>query len=348
MNIVLSLDYEVFFGRRTGSVERSLIAPTQALLALAARYRVPLVFFVDVLYLQALQRAALSHAGPREDLARIQRQLADCVDGGHELQLHLHPHWVDARWSDNGWQMDLRRYRLHDFARDQIHGLVQTGVETLRCYTDRISAFRAGGWCLQPFEALHDALLAAGIGIDSTVFAGGHQHGAGHDFDFRRAPRLSRWRFDRDPLVPTAHGRFLEVPIASHAVGPGFYWRLALARQMKQAHHRPLGDGSAMALGRQDLARKLLWPSTSVVSIDGLKADFLEAAYRRYRALGHADFVVIGHPKAMTPHSLQRLDDFLARHVDDTYGGLNAYAGTGPAGRMDHSAPAPSPLGAVA
>ncbi|MBT9488959.1 MAG: hypothetical protein IV093_15760 [Rubrivivax sp.] len=348
MNIVLSLDYEVYFGRRTGSVERSLIAPTQALLALAARYRVPLVFFVDVLYLQALQDAARAHAGPRKDLARIQRQLAACVHGGHELQLHLHPHWVDARWSDDGWQMDMRRYRLHDFARDQIHGLVQTGVDTLRCFTGRVSAFRAGGWCLQPFEALHDALLAAGIAIDSTVFAGGYQHGAGHDFDFRRAPPLSRWRFDRDPLVPAAQGRFLEVPIASHLVGPGFYWRLALARRLKQAHHRPLGDGSAMALGRQDLARKLLWPSTSVVSIDGLKADFLEAAYRRYRALGHADFVVIGHPKAVTPHSLQRLDDFLARHVDENFCGLNACVDGHSAVQVDRCRPAAGPLRWVA
>ncbi len=347
MNIVLSLDYEIYFGRHTGSVERSLMAPTRALLALAARYRVPLVFFVDVLYLQALQRAALTQAGPREDLARIQRQLADCVAGGHELQLHLHPHWVDARWSDSGWQMDLRRYRLHDFAPDQIQGLVQRGVETLRCYTDRVSAFRAGGWCLQPFDALHDALLAAGITVDSTVFAGGYQHGAGHDFDFRRAPRLSRWRFDHDPLVPAAHGRFLEIPIASHRVGPAFYWRLAWARRLKQAHHRPLGDGSAMALGRQDLARKLLWPSTSVVSIDGLKADFLEAAYRRYRALGHTDFVVIGHPKAVTPHSLQRLDDFLARHVDEAFCGLHACVEGSPAGWTGPGHPAAGPLGWV-
>ena len=51
MNIVVSLDYEIYFGRRSGSVERSLIEPTNALCDIALRNGIVLVFFVDIGYL---------------------------------------------------------------------------------------------------------------------------------------------------------------------------------------------------------------------------------------------------------------------------------------------------------
>jgi hypothetical protein len=64
------------------------------------------------------------------------------------------------------------------------------------------------------------------------------------------------------------------------------------------------------------LARKMLWPSTSVVSVDGYKASFLAQAAEEHRRRGHEDFVVIGHPKAITPYSLGKLDQFLD-HAED-------------------------------
>ena len=44
--------------------------------------------------------------------------------------------------------------------------------------------------------------------------------------------------------------------------------------------------------------------------------DFLEAAFERYARLGRSDFVVIGHPKALTRHSIVRLEKFLASRRD--------------------------------
>jgi len=55
MNIVLSTDYEVFFGHSTGTVEKTLLEPSQALCDVAARHGVPLVFFVDIGFLLRLR-----------------------------------------------------------------------------------------------------------------------------------------------------------------------------------------------------------------------------------------------------------------------------------------------------
>ena len=58
----------------------------------------------------------------------------------------------------------------------------------------------------------------------------------------------------------------------------------------------------------------MLWPSCSVVSIDGFKASFLERAFQKYKknTRGDGNFVMIGHPKAFTAYSLQKLQDFIS------------------------------------
>jgi hypothetical protein len=329
VNIVISLDYEVFFGARTGSVERTLIEPSAALAAIARHHGVPLVFFVDVLFVLRLRELGRRQPALMVEHDRIVRQLETLARSGHELQLHLHPHWLDSHWDGQRWHLDLAHYRLHDLDDTTLAHTVHAGAVALREITGggAVSAFRAGGWCLQPFERLRGPLLQAGIGIDSTVYAGGWQAGPGPSFDFRQAPRASRWNFDTDPLVPVPGGPFLEVPIASHALSPLFFWKLALLRKLGGARHRPLGDGEAIAPSRGTLWRKLLWPSVSVVSIDGLKASELESAWQRHRQQGSSDFVVIGHPKALTADSLRRFEAFLQRHREAHYTGLDGYRG---------------------
>lgn len=315
MNLLISLDYELFFGRRTGSVEHCLIAPCDALCKAVAPYGGKLSFFVDVGFVLRLKSEANKSDLLSREYDLLCRHLERLVQLGHELQLHIHPHWEDSHWVDDSWKMDVRRYRLHDFADEEISTIVGNYRNALAqfCPTNSICAYRAGGWVVQPFDKLAPALASNGIEIDSTVFSGGQSESDTHVFDFRNAPKKSTWRFDTDPLVPSTHGRFLEVPIASHAVGPAFYWKLAFFKKLPRTADQQFGDGSAIALGRSDLLKKLTQRTWSVVSIDGRKVDFLDQAFARYQKLGLLDFVVIGHPKALTPHSIAGLEKFLAK-----------------------------------
>lgn len=318
MNFLISLDYELFFGRRTGSVEHCLVEPSEALCKAVHPYGGKLSFFVDVGFLLRLA----AEAGKSDLLSReynqLCRHLERLVQLGHELQLHIHPHWEDSYWADGSWQVDVRRYRLHDFAEAEIASIVSRYCKALAafCPAESICAFRAGGWVLQPFSKLAGALAANGIEIDSTVFENGRSESDTHLFDFRSAPQQSLWRFNDDPLVAVEQGRFLELPIAAHPVSPAFFWKLAFFKKLALSADRSFGDGAAIPLGRNDLLKKLLARTWSVVSIDGRKVDFLEAAFERYAQLGRKDFVVIGHPKALTRHSIARLEQFLASRRD--------------------------------
>lgn len=312
MRTLLTLDYEVFFGRHTGTVARTLLEPTEALLRVAERRGAKLVFFVDAGFILRLRAEMHKAERLRAEHDAVCRQLERLAGAGHEIQLHIHPHWEDARW-DDGWQLEGTRYALHAFDSIAIADIVGRYAAVLRELAGPEAAFvyRAGGWVIQPFARLRDALLAAGVSIDSTVYADGRSQEGIQPYDFRGAPAKSRWRFDTDPLVEVPGGPFLEVPIASRRVGPLFYWRFAFLKKLGTAQHRAFGDGQAIAMSRSDLSRKLLRPSASVVSMDGYKASFLSAAASDYRARGLEDFVVIGHPKALTPYSLVQLDDYL-------------------------------------
>ena len=180
---------------------------------------------------------------------------------------------------------------------------------------------------IQPFAQIREQLRKVGICIDSTIFAGGTSDSDTHQFDFTDCPSESHWYFENDPLVAAPKGSFLEVPIASIKLPPTLYWRLALTKKLGGAIHRSFGDGSAMSLSPGDMFSKLSRWTTSVVSLDGYKASFLERAFAQYRNCDKTDFVIIGHPKALTPYSLQKLDHFLSAHRTENFVGYSMYRG---------------------
>jgi hypothetical protein len=321
VNVFVSLDYEIFFGSKSGSIEKTLIEPTAATAEVVRTHGARLSLFVDAGFLVRLAEYSRQSAQVDRQYAAVRRQLETLLNEGHEVQLHIHPHWEDSYWTDDGWLIDTTRYRLHDFDREAMRSILRRYYDALSQVSDQrgIVAFRAGGWVMQPFQEIGDALYELGIRIDSTVFQGGRADSKTHWFDFTDAPRLSRWRFESDPLVPREGGRFLELPIASFQSDPLFFWRMALLRAVAGSKHKPWGDGRAVPSGRKDLVRKLRATSASVVSIDGYRASCLAGAHSDYQNKGGTDFVIIGHPKLLTKYSLRLFGEFLAQHRDEQF-----------------------------
>lgn len=61
MNIFFTFDYELFLGNLSGSPERCVIRPTEALMRIAATHGVRFVFFVDSGYLARLAADRVRH-----------------------------------------------------------------------------------------------------------------------------------------------------------------------------------------------------------------------------------------------------------------------------------------------
>jgi hypothetical protein len=317
MQVFLTFDYELYFGARTGSLQKCILEPTQLLLDIAKRQNIRLCMFVDVGYLLRLEQEAKKHPSLQQDVIGLRSQLDKMVGEGHDLQLHIHPHWEDSHFDGQAWQCDVSRYKLSDFDDQAIHRLFSTYKERLEKITGdgKVFAFRAGGWCIQPFTRLMEAMRANGIKLDSSVFPGGYFQSEHYDYDFRQAPQSSIWKFDSDPVIPDPEGQFTELPISSIRQSPLFYWRLFILGRLAPHFHKPLGDGEPIPAPGQRL-KILTRYTTQTVSADGFNAHSLQRALNQQSAKSSKHLVVIGHPKALSRYSIRKLEEFIRQNKE--------------------------------
>ena len=213
--ILITLDYELFFGK-SGTIEKSIIEPTEKLLSILDRFNIKASFFVDSGYILKLKEYMQNFEMLKKDYDLISRQIQKLSKEGHDIQLHIHPHWEDSIYNGKEWVFDTSRYKLSDFTEIAIDGIVRRYSQILEELTNqKPTVFRAGGWCIQPFEKLADSLYNYGIRIDSSIYPNGKNKTAKKSFDFSGSPDKNNWMFSTNPLIEDKNGRFLEIPISS-------------------------------------------------------------------------------------------------------------------------------------
>ncbi len=311
MNILLTFDYELFFGSEPGTVHKCMLEPTNDLLKMAEKYNVRYTFFVDVGYLMASARYnALS-----EERSLVVRQIREMIEKGHDVQLHIHPHWEKASW-DGRWSMNTEdAYKLSDFSKEESDEIVRkykTGIDEI--IGRKTFVYRAGGWCIQPFNQLKDVFVELGITHDSTVVAGDFLETREYAVDFRDAPLKSVYRFEDDVCLEDVQGRFTEVQITPLRYSPLFYWRLYILGRLKPHRHKMLGDGIFLSQGGRK-KRTLSAFTTTHVSTDGYFACKLQAGLQKAENMGWREMVTIGHPKSNTLFSLEKLEEFISENA---------------------------------
>lgn len=320
MKLIISLDYEIFFGVQTGSVEQCLIEPTRELLKIVDKYNVLLSLFVDAGFLYKLNIERKKHAVLEKDFQAICEQLQLLKKQGHDIQLHIHPHWEDSYFDGEQWNIVSTRYRLHDYSyeeKDDIVSKYRNVLTDIIGDNDSIFAYRAGGWCIQPFAEISNCLRENGIWLDSTVFSAGLCQESGREFDFRNSPDKELWYFEENPLIEKSDGYFLEVPISSYDISPSFFWLMAFYKFFGGGNHKVFSDGVPLKANKQYYLNKLKSHSYSVASIDGYKASLLGKIYLQQKMKNKSFLNIMGHPKSLTAYSLNELNCFLCRHEND-------------------------------
>jgi len=220
--IILSFDYELFFGDKSGTVQKTLIEPTNALLDSMDKAGLKGTFFVDVMMLKYLKQEGVERTD--SDYKLIVDQLHDLLKRGHRLELHLHPHWVDAKYLGQGlWDFsDFRHYMLSSFSIEEIENMFLEGYETLTKIAHQIDAsykivaFRAGGWAIQPFDIFISSFRKCGIVVDSSTCFGMFSKRPNRGFDFRDVPAKEKYNFSNDIRVENSNGPFVEIPISTY------------------------------------------------------------------------------------------------------------------------------------
>lgn len=220
--IIISYDYELFFGDKSGTVEKTLIEPTDYILDSFRNTRLKANFFIDYLMIKKLKE--IDDVYTRRDVESIEKQIQQMVKDGHRVELHIHSHWVNAKYLGEGlWDYsDFSHYSLSSFSENQIVEMFIEGCDILENIVQKVSpdykivAFRAGGWAIQPFYLFRKAFEETGIRIDSSSAAGIYSDNSYSTFDFRNAPHKTVYKFTNDVCKEETDGRFIEVSITSY------------------------------------------------------------------------------------------------------------------------------------
>lgn len=324
LKLLLTFDHELPLGGVCTSYQRALFDPTGRLLHLAAKLDVPVVLFTDILgALRFREWDVRSFYEPYEE------QLRQCISAQHDVQLHLHPHWLTSSF-EKGSFVPSADYRLADFADHKAYSIdhiVQTSVDLLSSICRRAdphytcTAFRAGGFNMEKAtKQIIASLLAHGIRFDSSIAKGFYFRSALSEVNYFHMPSPPNWKIGSDGDIRKEADRgIMEVPIASIPKTP--FEMPTRFKLKKLAHRAPENHGPMIHEKRSAglLSRLKMQASARMLTFDNytLSADYLmkilDHNVKKYRQYDTIILSAIAHPKTMGSYSFSLMEAFVNR-----------------------------------
>ena len=145
MQIILTLDYELFMGSSTGTVDKCLVEPMRRLCQAIEPAQGRFTIFVDACYLLKLQEYSSVYNRAASDLNMITSHLRQLSDAGHDLQLHIHPHWWFSTFDGMRWNVNSSYYKMSDVPDDTLLEMFRAAKALLDHLTpEEADQFRRG------------------------------------------------------------------------------------------------------------------------------------------------------------------------------------------------------------
>jgi len=237
--ILYSADYELFLGGNYCDENEVLINPTNDLLEMCDRLKLPLTLFADIFsILRYKEHNIFSFPNAAE------KQLKDAIRRGHDVQSHVHPHWKYTRIEGNRYTVNTDYFLLGNLdtdtealyvkildylmtSRKYLHDLLRQVNTNYHCV-----AFRSGGYGLQPnASTVIKALTDAGFIIDSSIVPDLVIRNTINEIDFSLVPNLANYYLHDGISNPSMKDEgIFEIPIASctFSVGENFLAQISI------------------------------------------------------------------------------------------------------------------------
>lgn len=303
----------MYLGADSGTIERCMIEPTDKILEIFKKYDAKGLFFVDATFLTVLKKDYF------EGYVKIKEQILDILKSGSDIGLHIHPHWIDSYMIDkNRWSFkSYENFRIHNLPKEKISTIIKDSfneLDTICKEFDKdynIDSFRAGGWCIQPFNLIKDDLKSIGIKYDFSVLPGIKKDNLPkHYYDYKQAPQKDFWKFENDVLKEDDKGSFIEVPTT--IVKMNIFDLLKLKKSIKGL--KTIGDGKGADDSSSSFVGKMkkLTPFIKYT----LSSDYmtLEIFEKNINNLNNKFLVYVAHPKNFSDESFEILSFICNRY----------------------------------
>ena len=233
IHLALTHDWELR-GDGSGDIEQIQFAPLRQLMKIYAKFGARATILPDVMQQLAFRRLERVHSDLKPLADSWDEHVRTAFRQGHDIQLHLHPQWLNARYENGRWQMDgdwsiLKYDREVAYAtladtKKYLEDLLQPVDATYRCL-----AFRAGALAAAPSDHLFESIVELGIELDVSVSGGVFVNNQTLQLDYRNCEEsfLPFYPVMKDARrVSTQHEPIVCVPL-NHFYGS----RRAVTRQ---------------------------------------------------------------------------------------------------------------------
>lgn len=221
VKLIFTLDYELP-GNGTGDPYKLMVEPTGRLIDLMDKYGAKLTIMAEVAEIMQFKSYFEQTGEDKYSYLLIKEQLQNAVLRGHDVQLHVHSTYVNAKY-DNGWCLDYSEYNIAELPFERSYVIIRDCKNFLDNLIREVKpsysckAYRSVGWTMMPTTNLYNALVKNGIAIDTSVYKWGINHSFKAKYDYSsaysnvrpyRASNLDINDFD-------GNGKLIEFPIYS-------------------------------------------------------------------------------------------------------------------------------------
>lgn len=312
-NILLTFDYELFLGERSGDINSCLIQPTKLLQNIYDEFGVSkAIYFVDTTYLACLKKH-LDDPAIAKDFEKVQKNISFLLESGHYVFPHIHPHWLDAKRVGEDWILtDLTKYCFKNCSTEERDEIWSSSIDILTEFGvtkhHPIDTFRAGGWSIQPFADFKPYFDKYGIKYDFTVMPETYSWTNAQQYDFTEVQ--TKLPFGFDSVITDDNGStYQEFPICTRPKNAVTLSERIFMKYLWKTGNRSIGQGSGVIPNKIEYQPKQAAKPVEMISIELLHKLNLKHYKDHLESNNYMQF--ISHPKMLTKHNLKIFRKFM-------------------------------------
>lgn len=323
LKLFLTFDHELPLGELKTSFDASLFEPTRAVLDLADELGVKVTLFTDILCAERFKDWDYNNF-----YSPYTQQLQDALKRGHDVQLHIHPHWLTSKY-ENSTIIPSLDFGLSDFTEklqfNGIGGIIKQSIDELNqiCIEAtpdyKCVAYRAGGYNIWPSTSeILRKLHSQGILFDSSIAPGYYFKSTISEVDFRNLPSKPNWILNPDNYHNSSNENgIMEIPIATIPKTP---FELPTRFKLKKyAYRAPITHGSMIHSDPSNDRKaklKMLF-SWRMLTFDNYTLSLkyllriIDYNVKKHKTADTLMLSIISHPKSMGDYSFELMKGFI-------------------------------------
>ena len=176
IHLALTHDWELR-GDGSGDIEQIQFAPRRTLLEIYRKHGAATTFLPDLMQQLRFRTLAANHPKLKILADSWDEHVREAYRQGHDIQLHLHPQWLNGQYENGRWLLK-GDWSILNYDREAACAMLADGQQYLENLLQPIDssyhclAFRAGGLAAAPSDHLFKSLASLGIQLDVSIAGG--------------------------------------------------------------------------------------------------------------------------------------------------------------------------------